>query len=118
MLALTSHASDPSAGAVARGRRASVVVLQNEWIFVDEKLSGMTKLISEIAGFHYDWLVPQLKSFLKALQEVYETIAANFMEDVVDGYNATIFAYGQTGAGKHEHTAVHEHTAPEQCFLS
>ena len=50
----------------------TVVVLQNEWIFVDEKLSGMTKLISEIAGFHYDWLVPQLKSFLKALQEVYE----------------------------------------------
>lgn len=33
-------------------------------------------------------------------QDIYSIIANDFMADVVDGYNATIFAYGQTGAGK------------------
>jgi kinesin family protein 5 len=31
---------------------------------------------------------------------VYEKVAKQQVIDVMDGYNATVFAYGQTGAGK------------------
>lgn len=33
-------------------------------------------------------------------EEVYETTAFSLVESVAEGYNGTIFAYGQTGAGK------------------
>jgi kinesin family protein 5 len=33
-------------------------------------------------------------------QDVYEHCAAQYVQDVFEGYNGTIFAYGQTGAGK------------------
>lgn len=32
-------------------------------------------------------------------QQVYDTAATELIEAVMTGYNATIFAYGQTGAG-------------------
>uniref|UniRef100_A0A914LC50 Kinesin-like protein n=1 Tax=Meloidogyne incognita TaxID=6306 RepID=A0A914LC50_MELIC len=32
--------------------------------------------------------------------EVYEGVLAPLMEDVINGYNCTVFAYGQTGSGK------------------
>jgi hypothetical protein len=31
---------------------------------------------------------------------IYDTCAASVVESVLNGYNGTIFAYGQTGAGK------------------
>lgn len=33
-------------------------------------------------------------------QQVYDTAATEIVEAVMEGYNGTIFAYGQTGAGK------------------
>lgn len=33
-------------------------------------------------------------------EDVYETTAFSLVESVAEGYNGTIFAYGQTGAGK------------------
>lgn len=33
-------------------------------------------------------------------EDVYQDTAASLVNDVMKGYNATIFAYGQTGAGK------------------
>jgi len=32
--------------------------------------------------------------------DIYTTCAANIIENVLEGYNGTIFAYGQTGTGK------------------
>lgn len=32
--------------------------------------------------------------------EVYQTTTANLVKDVLDGYNAAVFAYGATGSGK------------------
>lgn len=40
----------------------------------------------------FDWTSTQT--------EVYEHAAAHLVEQVFEGFNATIFAYGQTGAGK------------------
>lgn len=32
--------------------------------------------------------------------EIYEFLGRETIEDVLNGYNGTIFAYGQTGSGK------------------
>lgn len=37
---------------------------------------------------------------LSTQQQVYDTAATEIVEAVMEGYNGTIFAYGQTGAGK------------------
>jgi len=39
-------------------------------------------------------------------RQIYDTCAAPVVSSVLDGYNGTIFAYGQTGAGK-THTSTH-----------
>ena len=31
---------------------------------------------------------------------IYDDIAYNLVEGVIEGYNGTVFAYGQTGCGK------------------
>lgn len=41
--------------------------------------------------------------------EVYSTVVAPLIEEVMAGYNCTVFAYGQTGTGK-THTMVGEET--------
>lgn len=33
-------------------------------------------------------------------EKVYDTTARSVVDSALQGYNATIFAYGQTGAGK------------------
>lgn len=33
-------------------------------------------------------------------EEIYEDCAFALVENVLEGYNGTIFAYGQTGSGK------------------
>ena len=40
----------------------------------------------------YDWNSKQV--------DIYDNCAANIIENVLEGYNGTIFAYGQTGTGK------------------
>ena len=52
----------------------------------------------------YDWTNRQV--------EIYENCAANIIENVLEGYNGTIFAYGQTGTGK-THTMTGAEKDPE-----
>lgn len=40
---------------------------------------------------------------------IYEQSAFSLVDNVLDGYNGTIFAYGQTGCGK-THTMMGTHT--------
>lgn len=47
-------------------------------------------------NFSYDAIFP-----INSTQNMlYETTAFNLVESVLEGYNGTIFAYGQTGCGK------------------
>ena len=47
----------------------------------------------------FDWNVRQV--------EIYDLCASTIIENVLEGYNGTIFAYGQTGTGKtHTMTGV------------
>ena len=53
----------------------------------------------------FDWRVRQV--------DIYDSCAANIIENVLEGYNGTIFAYGQTGTGK-THTMTGKETDPEE----
>ncbi|ODV59374.1 Kip1p, partial [Ascoidea rubescens DSM 1968] len=33
-------------------------------------------------------------------ETIFDSVASNFLDEVLDGYNCTVFAYGQTGTGK------------------
>ncbi|XP_011647171.1 kinesin-like protein KIF19 [Pogonomyrmex barbatus] len=44
-------------------------------------------------------------------EEVYEGTTKNLAQDVLNGYNATVFAYGATGSGK-THTMVGTSSSP------
>ena len=49
--------------------------------------------------------------------EVYEATTRNLLDNVLDGYNATVFAYGATGCGK-THTITGTVQAPGVIFLT
>lgn len=44
--------------------------------------------------------------------QVYQEVVSPLIEEVLNGYNCTVFAYGQTGTGK-THTMVGEHTGSD-----
>ncbi|KAF9794938.1 hypothetical protein SFRURICE_005173 [Spodoptera frugiperda] len=44
--------------------------------------------------------------------QVYQEVVSPLIEEVLNGYNCTVFAYGQTGTGK-THTMVGEHTGTD-----
>lgn len=43
--------------------------------------------------------------------EVYQTVVSPLIEEVLAGYNCTVFAYGQTGTGK-THTMIGDEPPP------
>jgi hypothetical protein len=45
-------------------------------------------------------------------ENIYEDCTFSIVENALDGYNGTIFAYGQTGAGK-TFTMVGDYVDPE-----
>lgn len=50
----------------------------------------------EVLTFSFDYVFGENS----AQRQVYEVTARDTVLDMLDGYNGTIFAYGQTGAGK------------------
>ena len=64
---------------------------------------GITKPDQEVKIFKYD-AVEEIDS---SQQQVYADSAFNLVESTIQGYNTTIFAYGQTGWGK-THTMIGE----------
>ena len=49
--------------------------------------------------------------------DVYEATTRNLLDSVLDGYNATVFAYGATGCGK-THTITGTAQQPGIIFLT
>ena len=49
--------------------------------------------------------------------DVYEATTKNLLDSVLDGYNATVFAYGATGCGK-THTITGTAQQPGIIFLT
>jgi kinesin family protein 3/17 len=50
----------------------------------------------QMVNFKFDYAYPAGI----AQEEIYETVAAPIVSGVLEGFNGTIFAYGQTGTGK------------------
>lgn len=42
-------------------------------------------------------------------QDIFDYSIRSTVDDILNGYNGTVFAYGQTGAGKSYTTDVNEH---------
>ena len=53
----------------------------------------------------FDWTIAQ--------EDIYNRCASNIIENVLEGYNGTIFAYGQTGTGK-THTMTGVESDPKE----
>lgn len=70
-------------------------------------------MFSYLFGIVYSFLQTSKCFSLKVLAlfqiDVYKAVAKNSVEEVLSGFNCTIFAYGQTGTGK-TFTMEGEHT--------
>jgi len=64
--------------------------------FIDPNGKSLALRGVENHEFHFD----SVMNLDASQKEVYEAIAKPVLEDVMKGYNGTIFAYGQTGSGK------------------
>ncbi|GAA5981651.1 hypothetical protein JCM11641_003933 [Rhodosporidiobolus odoratus] len=90
----------PNAREVAEGGGESIVRIDDEGTNV--KLSGQEGMKGPDAqGFTFD-RVFQMET---KQEEVFEYGVKGIVDDVMDGYNGTVFAYGQTGSGK-SHTMM------------
>ena len=45
-------------------------------------------------------IIPFFACFIQFKVDVYNRVARSIVDNVLEGYNGTIFAYGQTGTGK------------------
>eukprot|EP01112_Ceratiomyxa_fruticulosa_P005719 TRINITY_DN1656_c1_g1_i1.p1 TRINITY_DN1656_c1_g1~~TRINITY_DN1656_c1_g1_i1.p1 ORF type:complete len:971 (-),score=251.91 TRINITY_DN1656_c1_g1_i1:220-3132(-) len=54
-----------------------------------------------VASFNFDYVFPPTTT----QEGIYDVVAKKAVEDVLEGFNGTIFAYGQTGSGK-SHTMM------------
>lgn len=77
---------------------------------IDRDTLFLTEPISNDGSFEEDRVKPKLKESLFSFdfifdknskqEEVYLNTSKILLEEVIEGYNATIFAYGATGSGK------------------
>ena len=59
------------------------------------------KLITRLASFtKHDFTFDKVFGIESSQEEVYDYTVKRAIKKVVEGYNSTILAYGQTGAGK------------------
>jgi kinesin family protein 3/17 len=81
------------------------VDVREQMITVSENLEAVLDEYGQLAGnagpyntssFTFDHVYDQNSS----QREVYESTARAVVDSALQGYNATIFAYGQTGTGK------------------
>ena len=62
-----------------------------------------------VAGHAHDFVFDEVFSQDASQEEVFDKSATEICQHVLDGYNGTVFAYGQTGAGK-----THTMTGPAE----
>ena len=65
-------------------------------IRIQNKNPELINTIDNRPSFSFDKIFSENSS----QKEIYENIGKEIVKDVMDGYNGTIFAYGQSGSGK------------------
>ena len=83
-----------------------VVALRSRPLFDKERLDGAARCLRYVDGqqvvlgkdraFTYDFAFDETVS----QEHVYQTCVSPLLRGIFEGYNAAVFAYGQTGAGK------------------
>ena len=64
--------------------------------YVNETTVAVPKVMEDYEYFNFDKVFPSSAT----QQEIFEFVGVPIIEDVLTGYNGTVFAYGQTGSGK------------------
>jgi len=85
--------SQPYTGSISVAIRAkpSDTFLRDPWFLGNETIQH-----NEIGEFKFDHVFqPSVSNY-----EVYDKVVKNLINSLMDGYNATVFAYGMTGSGK------------------
>ncbi|ONH67586.1 Kinesin-like protein KIP2 [Cyberlindnera fabianii] len=90
---LVATSSQPYTGTISVAIRAkpSETFLKDPWYLTDEAIQH-----NEVGEFRFDHVFQPTSTN----QEVYEKCVKGLIESLMDGYNATVFAYGMTGSGK------------------
>lgn len=94
--------SQPYTGSISVAIRAkpSETFLKDPWLLGEETIQH-----NEVGEFKFDHVFqPHCSN-----ASVYEKSVKNLIESLMDGYNATVFAYGMTGSGKtYSMTGTHD----------
>jgi hypothetical protein len=78
------------------GKEEHIVISEN----LEEVMDDEGNIISNTAFSTHDFVFDHVYDELSSQKKVYETTARNVVDSALQGYNATILAYGQTGTGK------------------
>lgn len=83
-----------------REKRENVAAKQADGVSLDVLDTRTVQVVGpgtkEVLNFSFDHVFGETAG----QRQVYEVTARDTVQDMLDGYNGTIFAYGQTGAGK------------------
>lgn len=85
--------SQPYTGSISVAIRAkpSDTFLRDPWFLTNDTIQH-----NEIGEFKFDHVFhPSVSNY-----EVYDKVVKNLIKQLMEGYNATVFAYGMTGSGK------------------
>ena len=64
--------------------------------YPDEYTVAVPKMQGDYESFNFDYVFPSSAG----QEEIFKFIGEPIIEDILKGYNGTVFAYGQTGSGK------------------
>lgn len=64
--------------------------------YVNETTVAVPKVLDDYEYFNFDKVFPSSAT----QSEIFEFVGVPIIDDVLTGYNGTVFAYGQTGSGK------------------
>ncbi|GFX14726.1 kinesin-like protein KIF19 [Trichonephila clavipes] len=96
---LFEHEKEKGAVKIARKADNKMVLLQDPT--AGDPVDILRAKRAQEKKYIFDWAFDEHSS----QEEVYEKTTKNLVENVVEGYNGTVFAYGATGSGK-THTMV------------
>ncbi len=92
---------------MVNGSQRMVRLNNNTTVYVQSESKSENK-------FDFDYIFPEISQ----QEEVYQIAGKPLVEEILKGYNATVFAYGQTGSGKTTTMTGYSHLVDNQDLVS
>lgn len=92
---------------MVNGSQRMVRLNNNATVYVQSESKSENK-------FEFDYIFPEISQ----QEEVYQIAGKPLVEEILKGYNATVFAYGQTGSGKTTTMTGYSHVVDNQDLVS